>query len=37
MAEVERKKRLADFGLHSERVMMKKKGPGVFETELGDL
>jgi NADH-quinone oxidoreductase subunit B len=37
VAEVERKKRLADYGLHSERVMMNKKGPGVFETELGDL
>jgi NADH-quinone oxidoreductase subunit B len=31
------KKRLAQYGLHSERVMWQGKGPGVFETELGDL
>jgi NADH-quinone oxidoreductase subunit B len=31
------KKRLADYGLHSERVQWKGKGPGVFEQELGDL
>ncbi len=30
-------KRLADYGLNSERVMWKGKGPSVFETELGDL
>jgi NADH-quinone oxidoreductase subunit B len=30
-----RKARLADYGLSSERVLMTKKGPGVFETELG--
>ena len=33
---VERKARLADYGLQSERVLMRKKGPGVFERELGD-
>jgi NADH-quinone oxidoreductase subunit B len=32
-----RKKRLADYGLQSERVLWKGKGPGAFETELGDL
>jgi NADH-quinone oxidoreductase subunit B len=38
MADVERKKRrLADYGLHTERTLMRKKGPGVFERELGDL
>src|SRR5215216_1427870 len=37
MAEVERKKRLADYGLHSERLLMKRKGPGAFEQELGEL
>ena len=37
MAGVERKKRLADYGLRSERTLMRKKGPGVFEQELGDL
>ena len=31
------KKRLAQYGLHSERVMWQGKGPGVFETELGEL
>src|SRR4051794_28810890 len=34
---VEKKKRLADYGLHTERVMWVGKGPGVFEQELGDL
>ena len=34
---VERKKRLADYGLSSERVLWKGKGAGTFETELGDL
>jgi NADH-quinone oxidoreductase subunit B len=34
---VEKKKRLADYGLHTERVMWEGKGPGVFEQELGDL
>ena len=28
-------KRLADFGLRSERVLMRDRGPGVFERELG--
>src|SRR6266508_3476065 len=37
VAEVERKKRLADYGLHSERLLMRRKEPGVFERELGDL
>ncbi|HEX5468503.1 MAG TPA: NADH-quinone oxidoreductase subunit B family protein [Gaiellaceae bacterium] len=37
MADVERKKRLVDYGLHSERTLMRRKGPGVFEQELGDL
>jgi len=37
VAGVERKKRLADYGLRSERTLMRKKGPGVFEQELGDL
>jgi len=32
-----RRKRLADYGLHSERVMWRGKGPGAFETELGEL
>src|SRR5207253_7741681 len=32
-----REKRLADYGLHSERVMWRGKGPGKFEEELGDL
>src|SRR5213594_1485474 len=31
------KRRLADHGLSSERVLMQGKGPGVFEQELGDL
>jgi len=31
------RKRLADYGINSERVLMRKKGPGVFESELGDL
>jgi NADH-quinone oxidoreductase subunit B len=30
-------KRLADYGLSSERVLMKDRGPGKFERELGDL
>src|SRR5574339_90049 len=30
-------KRLKDYGLQSERVLWPSKGPGVFETELGDL
>ena len=34
---LERKKRLADYGIRSERVLMKDKGPGVFEAELGEL
>jgi NADH-quinone oxidoreductase subunit B len=34
---VEKKKRLAQYGLHSERVMWQGKGPSVFEQELGDL
>jgi NADH-quinone oxidoreductase subunit B len=29
------KKRLADYGLRSERVLWRGKGPGVFERELG--
>jgi NADH-quinone oxidoreductase subunit B len=37
VAEVERKKRLTDYGLHSERLLMRRKEPGVFERELGDL
>jgi NADH-quinone oxidoreductase subunit B len=28
--------RLADFGLNSERLLMRRKEPGVFEQELGD-
>jgi NADH-quinone oxidoreductase subunit B len=31
------RKRLADYGLRSERVQWKGKGPGKFEQELGDL
>jgi len=31
------KKRLADYGLGSERVQWRGKGPGTFENELGDL
>jgi NADH-quinone oxidoreductase subunit B len=30
-----RKKRLADYGLQSERTLMRAKGPSVFEQELG--
>jgi NADH-quinone oxidoreductase subunit B len=30
-------KRLADYGLHSERLLMRRKGPGAFEQELGEL
>ena len=37
MADLERKKRLADYGINSERTLMRRKGPGVFEQELGDL
>jgi NADH-quinone oxidoreductase subunit B len=33
----DRRPRLADYGLNSERILMTKKGPGVFEEELGDL
>src|SRR5205085_751323 len=33
----ERPKRLADYGLKSERVLWRGKGPGAFEQELGDL
>lgn len=33
----EERKRLADYGLNSERVLMRDRGPGVFEQELGDL
>ena len=29
------KKRLADYGLRSERTLMRKRGPGAFERELG--
>jgi NADH-quinone oxidoreductase subunit B len=32
-----KKQRLADYGLNSERVLWRGKGPGVFEQELGDL
>ena len=32
-----KKKRLADYGVHTERVMWQGKGPGAFEQELGDL
>jgi NADH-quinone oxidoreductase subunit B len=32
---VRKKQRLADWGLNSERVLWKGKGPGVFEQELG--
>ena len=31
------RKRLADYGLRSERVLWPGKGPGVFEQELGEL
>jgi NADH-quinone oxidoreductase subunit B len=34
---VRKKQRLADYGLNSERLLMRGKGPGVFEQELGDL
>jgi NADH-quinone oxidoreductase subunit B len=42
MAVEKPKKRLADYGVNSERVLMTKRGakkdePGAFETELGDL
>jgi NADH-quinone oxidoreductase subunit B len=32
-----KKQRLADYGLNSERVQWRGKGPGTFERELGDL
>src|SRR4029078_13241481 len=35
--EMSDKKRLADYGLNSERVQWDDKGPGTFEQELGDL
>ena len=31
-----KKKRLADYGLNSERLLWPNKGPGAFESELGD-
>ena len=31
------RKRLADYGLNSERLLMRDRGPGVFEQELGEL
>jgi len=34
---VRKKQRLADYGLNSERVLWRGKGPGVFEQELGNL
>ena len=34
---VRKKQRLADYGLNSERLLMPRKGPGVFEQELGEL
>ena len=37
MAVNRRQKRLADYGIHSERVMWQGKGAGTFENELGDL
>src|SRR5262249_21212790 len=37
VGEVERPPRLADRGVHSERVMWRGKGPSAFEQELGDL
>jgi NADH-quinone oxidoreductase subunit B len=37
LAAVDRPKRLADYGLHSERVMLVDKGPSKFDQELGDL
>jgi len=37
MAVSRQGRRLADFGLSSERVLMTGKGPGKFERELGDL
>jgi NADH-quinone oxidoreductase subunit B len=32
-----KKQRLADYGVNSERVLWRGKGPGVFEQEVGDL
>jgi NADH-quinone oxidoreductase subunit B len=37
MAVKRKKQRLADYGLNSERVQWRGKGPGTFEQELGDL
>ena len=37
MAVDAKPKRLADYGLKTERVLWRGKGPGVFEQELGDL
>jgi NADH-quinone oxidoreductase subunit B len=34
---VRKKQRLADYGLNSERVLWREKGPGVFEQELAPL
>ena len=34
---VRKKQRLADYGLNSERVLWRGKGPGVFEKELSPL
>src|SRR4029453_14443 len=34
---VRKKQRLADYGLNSERLLMPRKGPGVFEQEVGEL
>jgi NADH-quinone oxidoreductase subunit B len=31
------RKRLADYGLNTERILMKERGPGKFEADLGDL
>jgi hypothetical protein len=31
------RKRLADYGLKSERVLMRAKGPGVFEREVEEI
>jgi NADH-quinone oxidoreductase subunit B len=37
MAVRRKKQRLADYGVNSERVLWRGKGPGVFEQEVGDL
>jgi NADH-quinone oxidoreductase subunit B len=34
---VEKRKRLADYGLNTERIQMRKKPPGVFENEVAEL